>query len=47
MPFRVAFVADIGLILGTLGPAPARAETITVTAGSANIPWDDPSSFGL
>ena len=47
MPFRVAFVAAIGLILGTLGPAPARAETITVTAGSANIPWDDPSSFGL
>lgn len=47
MAARPARVIGALLMAGTLATAPARAEPIEVTSGSANIAWEDPSWFDM
>ena len=47
MASRLGFLAAVSLCFGMTTPTTAHADTIVITGGGANIPWDDPSSFGL
>lgn len=43
--FRILAVATLSFAL--CATAPARADTITITSGGANLPWDDAGGFTL